>query len=296
MPFTDRLIALAIVAVWGFNFVVIKWGVAGVPPFLLGALRFACAASVGLLFVRRPKLPWRALAAYGLTVGFGQFAFLFSAIKAGMPASLASIVLQSQAFFTLLLGALWLGERFSAAQLAGLVVGSGGLLLIGLSSGQSLPLSGLLLTLAGAVCWATSNLVVRRIVSHGSAPDMLSLVVYSSLMPILPFLAMWALFEAPTTDWSAVLTLKSAAAVAYLALVATLFGYGQWSRLLSRHSANVVAPYSLLVPFFGVLSASLFLGERLSSLQLAGGALLVAGLAIGSLGPRLLARLRGVNT
>ncbi|MCL6262204.1 EamA family transporter [Craterilacuibacter sp. RT1T] len=296
MPFTDRLIALAIVAVWGFNFVVIKWGVAGVPPFLLGALRFACAAGVGLLFVRRPKLGWSTLAAYGLTVGFGQFAFLFSAIKAGMPAALASIVLQSQAFFTLLLGALWLREPFSPAQLIGLSVGSGGLLLIGLSSGHTLPLAGFALTLAGAVCWASSNLVVRHIVRQGQQPDMLSLVVYASLIPILPFLAMWALFEQADTDWSAVLTLNSAAAVAYLALVATLFGYGQWSRLLSRHSANVVAPYSLLVPFFGVLSASLFLGERLSALQLAGGALLLAGLAIGSLGPRLLARLREVNT
>ncbi|MCG9076612.1 EamA family transporter [Laribacter hongkongensis] len=282
MPLADRLVALAIVAVWGFNFVVIKWGVAGVPPFLLGALRFAVAAAVGLWLVRRPQIAWRDLAVYGLTVGFGQFAFLFSAIKAGMPASLASIVLQSQAFFTLLLGFAWLGERFGRAQLAGLATGSAGLFLIGLSSGNSLPATGFGLTVAAALCWAVSNLVVRRIVRRGGSPDMLALVVYSSLVPIVPFLLMWALFEQPATDWSAVLTLKSAAAVGYLALVATLFGYSQWSRLLSRHSANVVAPYSLLVPFFGVLSASLFLGETLDGLQVLGGILLVAGLATGS--------------
>lgn len=291
MPLTDRLIALAIVAAWGFNFVVIKWGVAAVPPFLLGALRFACAAGVGLLFVRRPRVSMGQLLAYGLTVGFGQFACLFSAIKAGMPASLASIVLQSQALFTLLIGFAWQGERFSGAQLVGLLVGCAGLLLIGLSHGQTLPVGGLLLTLAGAVCWATSNLVVRRIAAAG-APDMLALVVYSSLVPIVPFLGLWALFEAPATDWAAVLTLPSLLAVSYLALIATLFGYGMWSRLLARHPANIVAPYSLLVPFFGVLSASLLLDERLSAQQLAGGALLMLGLLIGSQGPRLLARLR----
>ena len=279
MPLTDRLMALAIVAVWGFNFVVIKWGVAGIPPFLLGALRFAVAAAIGLWLVRRPRIAWRDLAVYGLTVGFGQFAFLFSAIKAGMPASLASIVLQSQAFFTLLLGFAWLGERFGRAQLAGLATGSAGLFLIGLSSGNSLPAAGFGLTVAAALCWAVSNLVVRRIVGRGGSPDMLALVVYSSLVPIVPFLLMWAVFEQSATDWSAVLTLKSAAAVGYLALVATLFGY---SRLLSRHSANVVAPYSLLVPFFGVLSASLFLGETLDGLQVLGGVLLVVGLATGS--------------
>ena len=272
-------LALAIVAVWGFNFVVIKWGVAGIPPFLLGALRFAVAAAIGLWLVRRPQIAWRDLAVYGLTVGFGQFAFLFSAIKAGMPASLASIVLQSQAFFTLLLGFAWLGERFGRAQLAGLATGSAGLFLIGLSSGNSLPAAGFGLTVAAALCWAVSNLVVRRIVGRGGSPDMLALVVYSSLVPIVPFLLMWAVFEQSATDWSAVLTLKSAAAVGYLALVATLFGY---SRLLSRHSANVVAPYSLLVPFFGVLSASLFLGETLDGLQVLGGVLLVVGLATGS--------------
>ena len=289
MNWQDRLIALAIVAVWGFNFVVIKWGVAGVPPFLLGALRFSAAAGLGLLFVRRPAIPSRWLALYGLSVGLGQFACLFTAIKLGMPAGLASIVLQSQAFFTLLIGMLWLGEPFTPWQLAGLLIGSAGLYLIGGLGAASLPLAGFVLTLCGAASWAFSNVVVRRIVAAGYKPDMLGLVVWSSLAPIVPFFALSGLFEADRIVWAHVATPQSLFAIAYLALVATLFGYGQWSKLLSRHAANVVAPFSLLVPFFGVLSAALVLGERLSFWQLAGGALLLAGLAVNVFGPRLLA-------
>ncbi|RKQ57953.1 O-acetylserine/cysteine efflux transporter [Vogesella indigofera] len=292
MNWQDRLIALAIVAVWGFNFVVIKWGVAGVPPFLLGALRFAAAAGIGLLFVRRPNIPWRWLALYGLTMGLGQFACLFSAMKLGMPAGLASIVLQSSAFFTLLIGMAWLRERFSGWQLGGLVVGGCGLYLIGGLGAAGLPLAGFVLTLCAAACWAFSNVVVRRIVGAGYQPDMLGLVVWGSLAPIVPFFALSAMFESASIDWAQVLSGKSLFAIGYLALIATLFGYGQWSKLLSRHAANVVAPYSLLVPLVGVLSSALVLGERLSFWQLAGGVVLVSGLAINMFGPRLLALLR----
>lgn len=292
MNWQDRLIALAIVAVWGFCFVVIKWGVAGVPPFLLGALRFAAAAGIGLLFVRRPAIPWRWLALYGLSVGLGQFACLFTAIKLGMPVGLASIVLQSQAFLTLLIAMLWLRESFSAWQLAGLLIGSAGLYLIGGLGAAGLPLSGFVLTLCAAASWALSNVVVRRIVAAGFKPDMLGLVVWSSLVPVVPFFALSALFEADNIVWAQVFSGKSLFAIAYLALIATLFGYGQWSKLLSRHAANVVAPYSLLVPLFGVLSAALVLGERLSFWQLAGGGVLLAGLALNVFGARLLALLR----
>lgn len=292
MNWQDRLIALAIVVVWGFNFVVIKWGVVGVPPFLLGALRFSAAAGIGLFFVRRPALPWRWLLIYGLTMGLGQFACLFSAVKLGMPAGLASIVLQSSAFFTLLIGMAWLRESFTRWQLGGLIVGGFGLYLIGGLGVAGMPLAGFLLTLCAAASWAFSNVVVRRIVGAGYKPDMLGLVVWSSLAPIVPFFALSAMFESASIDWAQVASGKSLFAIAYLALIATLFGYGQWSKLLSRHAANVVAPYSLLVPLVGVFSSALVLDERLSFWQLAGGVVLVSGLAINMFGPKLLALLR----
>lgn len=115
----------------------------------------------------------------------------------------------------------------------------------------------------------------------------MGMIVWSGLFPIVPFFLVAALFESSRIVWAEALTIKSLFVVGYLGAVSTLFGYGQWSRLLSRHPANMVAPYSLLVPFFAVLSSWLVLGERLSFWQLTGGTVLLLGLAINVLGPRM---------
>jgi O-acetylserine/cysteine efflux transporter len=287
MKWQDRLIALVVVAVWGFNFVVIKWGVSGMPPFLLGGLRFTAVVAVAIAFVRRPAIPWRWLALYGLSVGFVQFACLFSAIRVGMPPGLASIVQQSQALFTMLIALLWQNERFNGWQLAGLLIGGSGLWLIGGMGVENVPILGFALTLFGALSWALSNVVVRAIVRAGYKTDVMGMIVWSGLFPILPFFLVAGLFESGAVVWADVLTLRSVFAVGYLAVVSTLFGYGQWSRLLSRHPANQVSPYALLLPFFAVLSSWLVLGERLTFWQVLGGSVLLCGLAINVLGPRL---------
>lgn len=289
MPLTDIAQALAIVLVWGVNFVVIKWGVADVPPLLLGALRFTLAALPAVLLVRRPAVPWRWLAAYALTVGVGQFGLLFSAIKLGMPAGLASVVLQAQAFFTLLLASLVLGERWKAAQLVGLLCALAGLALIGVGKGGNMTLIGFALTVAAALSWAASNVVVRLIGRAGYRVEPLGLVVWSSLIPPVPFLLLSLWLEGGERIVAALghFSLSSLLAVAYLAFVATLFGYGLWSRLLARHAANKVAPFSLLVPVVGLIAASLLLGEHLSAGQAVGSLLLLGGLVINVLGERL---------
>jgi O-acetylserine/cysteine efflux transporter len=292
MPIADLLQALVVVLVWGVNFVVIKWGVADVPPLLLGAMRFTLAAFPALLFIRKPALPWRWLAAYGLTMGVGQFALLFTAIKLGMPAGLASVVLQSQAFFTLLIAAAWLGERWQPAQLLGLLCALAGLVLIGIGKGGSLGLIGFALTIAAALCWATSNVVVRAIGRAGYKPDPLALVVWASLIPPLPFLGLSLAFDGADKIAYTLTHLTGSAlfATCYLAFVATLLGYALWSRLLTRHPAGKVAPFSLLVPVVGLATAALVLGERLNGWQAAGSLMLMAGLLLNVFGQRWLAR------
>ncbi|MCD4505046.1 EamA family transporter [Chromobacterium piscinae] len=291
MPLADIAQALAIVLAWGVNFVVIKWGVAGVPPLLLGALRFALVALPAVFIVKRPALPWRYLALYGLTVGVGQFGCLFTAIKLGMPAGLASVVLQSQAFFTLLLARVFLGERWQASQLAGLALALGGLALIGMGKGGDMTALGFGLTIAAATSWAASNIVVRAIGRDGFKVEPLGLVIWSSLVPPIPFLLLsWQLeggerIEAALRGFDG----QSLFAVAYLAFVATMFGYGLWSRLLARHAAAKVAPFSLLVPVVGLLASHWLLGESLTAAQLAGSGLLMAGLLATVFGGRLLA-------
>jgi O-acetylserine/cysteine efflux transporter len=161
---------------------------------LLGALRFLLAAFPAVFLLRPPKVPWRLYLAYGMTISVGQFAFLFSAIHLGMPSGLASLVLQSQAFFTMLFAALWLREGWRRSQLAGLVLAACGLALIGSAHGLSMPLTGFLLTIAAASMWAAGNIVTRAVARCGPI-NQLAFVVWASLVPPLPFLALSLLIE-----------------------------------------------------------------------------------------------------
>ncbi len=281
----DLLLALLVIVVWGMNFVVIKVGLHGMPPMLMGALRFMLAAFPAILFVRRPQVPLRWMLAYGMTISLGQFAFLFYAMYVGMPAGLASLVLQSQAFFTLFFAALFLGERLRGSNLFGLLVAASGLVLIGLQGGQAVTLAGFALTIAAASMWALGNVVTRKL----GKVNLVGLVVWGSLIPPLPFLALSLWLEGPALIIQSLrtLSLDSALVLAYLAFGATLLGYGLWSRLLSRYPASQVAPFSLLVPVVGISSSALLLGERLGNLQVVGAALVMAGLLINVWGGRL---------
>jgi O-acetylserine/cysteine efflux transporter len=268
-----------VLLVWGVNFVVIQVGLRGVPPMLLGALRFLLAAFPAVLLVPRPRLPLRWLLAYGATIGLGQFAFLFSAMHVGMPAGLASLVLQAQAFFTLLFAAVFLGERWRLHNLAGLLLAAFGLALIGAAGGQArVPPLGFALTLCAAACWAAGNVVTKA----AGPVELLGLVVWGALVPPLPFLGLSLALEGRERIAAALAGLDGAAlfAIAYLAFGATLVGYTLWGRLLSRHPTHRIAPLSLLVPVVGLASAALLLGEGLSARQALGGALVMGGLLV----------------
>ncbi|SAL74692.1 permease [Caballeronia peredens] len=284
----DLLIAAVVILAWGVNFVVIKLGLHGVPPMLLGALRFALAA-LPAFFVKRPQIPLRWLFAYGLTISLGQFALLFYGMYVGMPAGLASLVLQAQAFFTLIFAAMFLGERIRAANVAGLVIAAAGLALIGMQGGHAMTITGFLFTIAASAMWALGNVVTKAM----GKVDLLSLVVWGSLIPPLPFLALSLIFEGPARIEAslAAIPLVSVFAILYLAFVATIVGYSLWGKLLARYPAGSVAPFSLLVPVIGLVSAALVLGEGLSAAQIAGAALVMAGLVVNVFGARFIQRI-----
>ncbi|HBT4769105.1 TPA: O-acetylserine/cysteine exporter [Klebsiella variicola subsp. variicola] len=287
----DGLLALLVVVVWGLNFVVIKLGLHNMPPLMLAGLRFMLVAFPALLFVSRPAIPLRLLLGYGLTISFGQFAFLFCAIGLSMPAGLASLVLQAQAFFTIILGAFVFGERLQGKQLAGIALAIFGVLVLveGSLGGEHVPLVGFMLTLAAALSWACGNIFNKKIMSHAARPPIMSLVVWSALIPVLPFmLASW-LIDGPQTMLASLqhIDLLTILSLLYLAFIATIVGYGIWGSLLGRYETWRVAPLSLLVPVVGMASAALLLGETLSGLQLTGAVLIMAGLYINVFGLRL---------
>ncbi len=285
MPARDLALALLVVAIWGLNFVGIRLGLAGMPPMLLVAVRFALSAFPALLLVRRPQIPWRHLIFYGLFMGVGQAGLLYAGIKAGMPAGLASIVAQSQAFFTMGLAALLLGERIRAHNVLGACVAACGLALVALRFDAPVPLAGLLMVIGAAFSWGCGNVLTR----HIGKVDPLSLSVWSSLVPPLPMLALSLLLEGPDAPRAALAAMSPTTliATAYTAYLSTILCYALWTRLISAHGAGRIAPFTMLVPFFGVTSTALVFGEVITPLTLVAGGLIISGLAINVFGGRV---------
>lgn len=293
MPLSHLLLALVVTVIWGLSFVVIKLGVDTTPPLLLAALRFLFAALPVAFFVAPPKTDWRNVVAYGFFLGVAQFGLLFAAMAMGMPASLASVVMQSQVVFTILFAALLMGERPGRHQIVGAAVACLGLVLIAwprLTGGGAVPF---LMTVAAAAAWGVANIVSKR----AGRVDMLGFIVWSSLVAPLPLLALSLWFDGPETVAAALMGIDAGtlAAVAYLAYPTTVFAFGIWAFLLSRHPAATVTPFALLVPVAGILGSWLILSEAMRPMEALGGAVVVLGLAINVFGPRFARRLSSLS-
>jgi O-acetylserine/cysteine efflux transporter len=294
-PF-DLAWIVAVVAFWGFSFVPIRVALDEVPPFALAALRFFFAAVPALVFVRRPTMPWRDIAAYGLAIGLFQFGLLFLGIELGMPVGLASLVIQVQVFFTIALAVLVTGDRLTRANVAGAAIAAVGIAALAgykLAQGMSSTLAGFALVLVAGFAWACGNVVARNAAAKYEA-DMLALVVWSSLVPPLPLALLSYALEGGN---AAIASVAHASwlmwgCVFLMAWGATLFGFGSWAALLHRYPVGLVAPFGLLIPVSGLICGAAFLGERLAPLQWGGVAIVLAGLVVNVFGARWFAVLR----
>lgn len=290
MTLRDRCLGLTVVVLWGLNFIAIRVGLDHFPPFFFAALRFAVMAVPVILFVRFPKVRVKWFLLYAFGFGFGQFAFLFLAMDLGMPTGLASLVLQTSAPFTVLLGVLFLRERMVPAQVAGIVIAVGGIVLIGVDrAGNSSVGLGivipLLLTVLAGLSWAFGNIGSRL----SQPDDALRMTLWMSVVPPIPFLLLSFAVEGPSAGVHAFATIGTStglialAGLAYVVLLGTIAGSGLWTSLLSRYPASRVAPLSLLVPVVGITAAWLVLNEVPTVVEIAGAALVIAGCAAGVL-------------
>ncbi|WP_188398324.1 EamA family transporter [Sporomusa sp. GT1] len=282
----DILIGLVVVIVWGLNFIAIKVGLRDIPPLLLVVLRFVLTCFPIIFFLPRPPISWAWLLALSLSINVGQFSLLFIGMKVGMPAGLASLVLQSQAFFTLLIGVAWLGEQWRWNHLAGLFLAGSGMTIIGSQQGGEMTATGFGLVIAAAACWGAGNVIMRRATVGIPAFPILSLIVWMGVAAILPLmvLSLWLEgYDAWVAAWHTA-GWASLGALIYLALFATIIGYGLWGKLLSRYPAAVVSPFALLVPVVGLTSSVLLLGETVSFWQGVGALLIMIGLVVHVLG------------
>ncbi|WP_418135564.1 EamA family transporter [Agrobacterium sp. El2ro-1b] len=285
MALPHILLALITVFLWGFNFVAIKIGVTDMPPLFLTGLRYLCAAVPLVFFLPKPNVPWRHMIVYGMAMGFFQFGLLYPAIKLGLPAGLASLVMQSQAFFTLALAVVFLGERPLPSQIIGAVIAFGGLAVIGVERMTMAAFIPLLMGIGSAIAWAVGNIVNRRI----GQVNAISFVAWTSLVPVLPLLALSLVVEGPgaIAEGLANATATTALVVIYMAYGATIVGAGIWSYLLLRYPAGTVAPFSLLVPVVGFISAYLAFAEHITIFEVLGAGLVILGLVLNVFGRRI---------
>lgn len=283
MPASHLLLALAVIIVWGTNFVVIRVGLDALPPLTFATLRFALAFLPAALFVPRPAVAWRALAAYGVLIGFGQFGLLFIAMNGRISPGLASLVVQSQVFFTIALAMRGRGERLAPYQIAALLLASIGIGIIAAFAGGSATPVGLLLVLLAAISWAGGNHVARE----SGVRNMLAFVIWASLFSVPPLALAALALEGPQAIGTALSHAGPGtwAAVVWQSVGNTLFGYAAWGWLLAQHPAATVTPLAMLVPVFGIGASAWLLGEALPLWKVAAAALVIGGLAINTLWP-----------
>jgi O-acetylserine/cysteine efflux transporter len=274
----DSLLAALVALIWGINFLVIDWGMVGVPPLLFLVFRFVAVALPAVFLVSRPQVSWRILAVVGLTMSLGQFSLLYLALDQGMPPGLAGLVLQAQVVFTVVLSSAALRELPTRQQVLGVLLGSSGLLIIAAGRGGSVPLVALVLTLLAALSWATGNVVVRAAKVSGG----LSVTVWSALVVPIPALALALAVDGRrgVADGLAAFGWEAALSTAYTAVLASLVGYAIFNSLLARWPAAAVVPWILLVPVVSMSAAWVILGDTPALGEVAGGVVMLAGLLV----------------
>ena len=282
MPLSHLLLALSVVFIWGTNFVVIKWGLAEFPAFLFAALRFLLSALPWVFLFRRPAVPWVTLVCAGLLLGVGQFGLLYWAMRQDISPGLASLVVQSQVFFTILMSMVFHGERVRPAQVAALLIATAGYAVVAWHSATDLlaavTLVGLGLVLTGGFCWACTNMIMRG----AGRVNMVAFTAWSSLFAIIPLALISLAIDGPARMADALAHASGWAWVAALwqALGNTVFAFGVWGWLLARHPAVTVTPMGLLVPVFGILASVALLDEPLPPWKIIAAALVLAGLSL----------------
>ena len=284
MSLKHSMLAVLVMLIWGANFVVIDEGLADVPPLLFLAMRFTLVALPLVFFVPVPRAGWRTVVAVGSFMSLGQFSLLYIALHLGMPAGLASLVLQAQVIFTIAIAAFALKEPPTRRQVVGATFGTAGLAIVVVAHGASAPVVPIVVMLGAATSWAIGNVIARK----AGVASGLSLVVWSALVVPLPALALSLLVDGGGEVGHALthLSATAIASTAYTAIGSSLLGYGIFNSLLARYPASAVVPFVLLVPIVGIATAWIVQDEVPSVLELVGGAVMLAGVAAATVSRR----------
>src|ERR1700674_1560113 len=275
-PF-DVGLAVAVAVIWGLAFVASRLALDELSPSLMTAMRFAIAA-LPCLFVRRPNVPWTVLIAISATLFLGQFLAQSYGIAHGVPVGLASVIVQSQALFTVAFAAVAFREIPTGMQIAGIGVAAIGLLMICGTVGFDFSVGAFAVLMISPVSFAIGNLLLRQ----ARDVPMFDLFAWLCLVPPLPLLALALVTDGPKATWLSLAHMSPTGWISMLALgaISTSIAYWLWGRLLRDYPAAQVVPFALLVPFVGAASSTLVFGERFGALRLSGMVVVVCGIAV----------------
>jgi O-acetylserine/cysteine efflux transporter len=273
----DIFLAVLVAVTWGFGFVASRLALDELSPALMTAMRFAIAA-LPCLFVRRPNVPWRVLIAISATLFLGQFLAQSWAIAHGVPVGLASVIVQSQALFTVAFAMLAFREIPARMQIVGIGVAAIGLLMICGTVGFDFSVGAFAVLMISPVSFAIGNLLLRQ----AREVPMFDLFAWLCLVPPLPLLALAFAADGPRATWNALAHMSPTGWVSmlFIGAISTCIAYWLWGRLLRDHTAAQVVPFALLVPFVGAAASSVVFGETFGPLRLAGMVTVVGGIAI----------------
>ena len=267
--------ALMVPLVWGMGFVFAKGAINHFPPILLMAFRFALTAMVLVWFVPVPYGNLKNIFNVAIVAAAIQYSLTFTGL-AGLEAGLASLVVQLEVPFLVLLGALVLKENPGLQKWAGIIISFLGVGLMTQQNALSGSLGSVCLVVAGCFVWACGQVMIRKLKDIGG----LQVTAWVAVFATPQLFIMSAIFEtgqimaiqnANHTVWLTVI---------YLGLVMTCFGYYLWNTLIRRHDVGTVAPFLLLLPLFSLMGGMLFLGEEPTADKLLGGVVILLGVAI----------------
>lgn len=272
------LAALLIVAMWGLNFTVIRFGLDEFTPFTFATWRFVLCA-LPAVFVSKPNVSWATLLGIGSFMFGGQFIFLFLAMEVGLPPGLTSVLVQLQGPLTVVLAALFLREHATRGQWLGLAVASIGVVLIARSVEGSVPVFAVFLALLSALTWAAGNLFFRS----ARSGSMFAVTVWASILPPIPLALTALVLDGPTALLAPILapTSKGWFVLFYTVAPVMWLGYLIWGTLLRTYPAAKVGPISLLVPCTALVFATVLVGEPLTWSRLLGVVVVLGGVAMG---------------
>ena len=288
MSLKDGLLAILITAIWGLNFSVIKLGLTSLDPFTLASVRFLLCALPLVFFIKKPDIPMLYVALYGILFGVGLWGMVNLGIYFGVSAGIASLVLQTSVFFTIIMGALFLQEKIQKVKIVGFTLAILGLIFILNLTDGSITYAGLVLVIIGALSWSIANVVVKK----SGATKIFSLMVWSSLFSPIPLMLLAYLTQGQDVFSNFLTNIdgKAVFSILFQAYPTTLFGYWVWNTLINKYDISKVAPLSLLVPIFGLLGSYVIFSEAMSMGKIIACALIVGGLLVNTFGHKLQTR------